>query len=122
MYPNTRAVVICDTMTFGFEEAQINDIGFAHDSQNHGISYVETGPGAYVTLYTGNDYQGDSLVIGPSQKVWLEQVRINGGSRLWNDQVESVYFQSHQGEVATVQTSGIFKKNVPPTADHCVSV
>ena len=105
-YPDTRAVVVCNQATNGFQEAQINDIGFSRDSENHGISYVETGANAWVTLYTQNDYGGDSLVINPNSKVWLQQVSINGGSEKWNDRVMSVYYQGHTGAASYVQTHG----------------
>lgn len=123
MYPNTRAVVICNEMTSGFMEAQIDNIGFSKDSENHGISYVETGSGATVTLYTQNDYGGNSLVIDPDSKVWLQQVLVNGGNGArWNDNVMSVYFQGHSGPVVAVQTSGITESNMPPCADHCIQL
>jgi len=118
-FPNTRAVVVCDDQTFGFSEAQINDIGFAKDDENHGISYVETGANAIVTLYTENDYGGDQLTIFPNKKVWLEQVSINGGSTKWNDKVQSILFQGHEG-VFLNQITGIKPGNIPPCADHCI--
>ena len=69
-------------------EAQIDNIGFSHDSPNHGISYVETGDSATVTLYTDNNYGGASLVIQPNSKVWLQEVPISGwGNTMWNDKV-----------------------------------
>jgi hypothetical protein len=119
MFPNTRAVIICDEQTFGFSEAQINDIGFAQDDPNHGISYVETGDNAWVTLYTGNDYEGSSMIINPNKKVWLQQVSINGGSTKWNDKVRSVYYQGHQGALVS-QITHIAPGKIPPCADHCV--
>jgi len=118
MYPNTRAVVICNEQVPGFLENQIDNIGFAEDSENHGISYIETGNDATVTIYTGNDYVGDSLLIGPNKKVWLEQVRINGGSRLWNDKVMSVFFQGHQGALVS-QLTHQKPGDLTSVADHC---
>jgi hypothetical protein len=96
----------------------IDNIGFSHDSENHGISYIETGDGASVSVYTANDYEGDSLLIGPNKKVWLEQVRINGGSRLWNDKVMSVFFQGHQGALVS-QLTHQKPGDLTPCADHC---
>jgi len=118
MYPNTRAVVICNEQVPGFLENQIDDIGFSHDGQNHGISYVETGDGASVTLYTANDYMGDSYLISQNQKVWLEQVHIDGGSRLWNDKVMSVFFQGHQGALVS-QLTHQKPGDLTACADHC---
>jgi len=121
MYPDTRAVVICNGATQGFMETQIDNIGFAHDSVNHGISYVETGAGASCTLYTQNDYMGSSLTIKPSSKVWLQQVAINGGSTMWNDKVRSVYFQGHSGDLIS-QIVDIFPGDIPAVGDHCASL
>jgi len=118
MYPNTRAVVICNEQVPGFMENQIDNIGFADDSENHGISYIETGNDASVTIYTANDYLGDSLLIGPNKKVWLEQVRINGGARLWNDKVMSVFFQGHQGALVS-QLTHQKPSDLESCADHC---
>ena len=102
---------------------EIDNIGFSKDSENHGISYVETGDDATVTLYTQNDHGGNSLVIDPDSKVWLQQVAINGGNGArWNDNVMSVYFQGHTGAVADVTSHGIDASNMPPTADHCVTL
>jgi len=118
-YPNTRAVVVCNDATQGFLETQIDNVGFSHDSVNHGISYVETGDDATVVLYTENDYMGESLLIKPNSKVWLEQVGINGGSTKWNDKVRSVYFQGHSGSLVT-QIVDIYSSDIPVCADHCV--
>ena len=87
------------------------------------VSYLLcTGDGCSVTLYTENDYGGDSLTIDENSQIWLEQVRINGGSEDWNDNVMSIYFQSHSGAVVNDQSSGIYPGHIPPTADHCVSL
>jgi len=120
MYPDTRAVVVCNELTSGFLEAQIDNIGFSKDSENHGISYVETGSQATVVLYTDNDYQGASLTVGPNQKVWLEQVSIPGwGNTKWNDKVMSVYFQGHSGALIT-QITHLDHTDIPVCGDHCV--
>jgi len=118
MYPDTRAVVICNEQVPGFLENQIDNVGFAKDSENHGISYIETGDDASVTIYTLNDYEGDNLLIGPNKKVWLEQIRINDGARLWNDKVMSVFFQGHQGALVS-QLTHQKPGDLTPCADHC---
>ena len=106
-------------MTRGFNEAQINNIGRSGDSEKHGISYVETGEGAYVTLYTGNNYMGSSLTIDPDSQVWLEEIRINSESKSWNDHVDSIYFQGHEGAHVNQFSSVVFPDKIPTVADHC---
>jgi len=118
MYADTRAVVVCNEGTSGFLEAQIDDIGFAKNSENHGISYVESGSQATVILYSGNNYEGASLTIGPNQKVWLEQITIWGNTK-WNDKVMSVYFQGHSGALIT-QVTHLNPQDIPACGDHCI--
>lgn len=116
--PETAALVVCNTDSF--RESQIEFVGFSQYSPNHGISYIETGSGSSVTLYSENNYQGLSYEIDPNSKIWLQKVPMpdRGGKAMWNDKVKSIYLQTHTGSIIT-QVEGPFA-SIPVCGDHCV--
>jgi len=88
LFPHTDAVVICKPISF--ETADLIKFGLGKGSVNHGVSYIETGPSVYVTLYTNNDLTGSAYHIDPKSSVALSKIPINGGKKSWNDAAESI--------------------------------
>jgi hypothetical protein len=91
-FPETDALVICNTM--GIDTATIDSYGFSPSSPNHGITYVETGENAWLTVFIGKDFTGASLVIPPKQFIDLTFAKIGASpDQYWNDCVMSLKVQ-----------------------------
>jgi len=91
-FPETDALVICNT--FEIDTATIDSYGFAPTSPNHGITYLETGKGAWLTVFLGKDYTDASLVVPPEQSIDLTFEKIGASpDTYWNDSVMSLKVQ-----------------------------
>jgi len=91
-FPETDALVICNTMEV--LTSVIDSYGFSPSSPNHGITYVETGPEAWLTVFLGKDFTDASLVIPPKQSMDLTFEKIGASpDQYWNDCVLSLKVQ-----------------------------
>jgi hypothetical protein len=109
--PKTAVIVICSTASLDLSDLKHYDLD--QSAPNHGISFIETGADATVTLYDSDEGKGLSLVIKPLQTVWLN-FSPYGKDSSWNDRTKSVTVTS--GAFGRVQG---LQKN---TADYCVTL
>jgi len=101
--PKTSVLVICNTMSIDLSDLKQYDLD--QSAPNHGISFIETGAGATITLYDNDEGKGLSLVIKPLQTVWLN-FSPYGKDSSWNDRTKSLTVQSGAfGRVQGLQKS-----------------
>jgi len=90
-FVNTDVLTICNTKALSTKEIDI--FGFSPKSANHGITYLETGKGAWLTLFTGKDFTDASFVIPPENTIDLTFEKIGQSSDYWNDATLSLKVQ-----------------------------
>jgi len=97
-FPDTKSFQVCaDSL---INKVSLDRKGLHGDSENHGISYVETGYSTWVSLFSEDDYKGESIILLPLTKTWLWETKMENGQP-WNDHVFSVIVE-HKA------TTGIF--------------
>ena len=67
----TAAVVICSDASISSRHLEV--AGMYDGKNNDGITSVETGSETWVTLFTKENFQGESIVIRPRQSVSLQE-------------------------------------------------
>jgi len=67
-FPNTEAFTVCENSDFSTRDLMQYGI---KTKENHGLSYVQTGQGVFVTLFSSNDMLGQTMVIHPSQVLFF---------------------------------------------------
>ena len=81
----TAVFTICDDRSLN--GVALSALGFdRHDDIDIGLTYVETGPGCWLTLYDGENFSGKTAVISPQTSMHLKHV----GARNWNDITRSL--------------------------------
>jgi len=60
------------------------------------LNTIVTGPGAYVTLYEGSSFEGNSLEVGSSIQKRLSRYEDTSG-KSWDNRVMSISFRSSKG-------------------------
>jgi len=127
VYKETAGVRICESMEV--TTSMLQSLGFDPDGRNHGISYIETGPKASVTLFLGKDFTKHSVGIHANKGVYLSEMKLpeiaNKPGDDWNDKTMSLIINSEIGTSAKVsKTANAYElhdvHNVPPGANCAV--
>ena len=106
--PDTAAHTVCADVDITAEN--IISHGFM-GSPNHGISFVETGPGVVITLFSEIDLKGFSYVIHEEAAEWLEIIPFGASSlfataRRWNEAVKSMAIRKMSTKAVLYQIQG----------------
>jgi len=111
-YPDTLAHTVCSDAAIN--KFTITQIGFGSQSENYGISYVEVGYAAWVSLYEFEDFTGETAILAPLTQTWLWETKMKNGNP-WNDHVKSI-------EVEHRSSTGVFlvKGNQEPGEDCAI--
>jgi len=111
----TAVFTICDDRSLN--GVALSALGF--DRKNDiaiGLTYVETGPGCWLTLYDGPNFSGKTAVISPQTSMHLKHV----GARNWNDLTRSLTTRSSTGDGVALYLS--HRVALGSVNDHCVAL
>lgn len=111
----TAVFTICDDRSLN--GASLNALGFDHNNDiSLGLTYVETGPGCWLTLYDGPNFSGKTAVISPQTSMHLKHV----GARNWNDLTRSLTTRSTTGDGVALYLS--HRVALGSVNEHCVAL
>jgi len=111
----TAVFTICDDRSLN--GASLNALGFDHKNDiSLGLTYVETGPGCWLTLYDGPNFSGKTAVISPQTSMHLKHV----GARNWNDLTRSLTTRSTTGDGVALYLS--HRVALGTVNEHCVAM
>jgi len=111
----TAVFTICDDRSLN--GVALSALGFDPVKDiDMGVSYVETGKGAWLTLYDGPNFNGKSVVISPLTSMHLKYV----GGRNWNDLARSLTTRSTTGDGVALYLS--HRIPLGSVNDHCVAL
>jgi len=111
----TAVFTICDDRSLN--GVALSALGFdRHDDIDIGLTYVETGPGCWLTLYDGENFSGKTAVISPQTSMHLKHV----GARNWNDITRSLTTRSTTGDGVALYLS--HRVALGSVNDHCVAM
>ena len=97
---NTKCLVVCEDAMLSKDD--LDAFGIGVDSSNHGISYLETGPNTWLTLYKngqGRDFTGLSKTFSPLSLINLESDALgwHDNGLNWNDNAKSLTVTHSKG-------------------------
>lgn len=75
--------------------------GESHDDMKDDASWVDTSSQAWVRIYSKDNYQGRTVLIGPNQHVSLKKLQDENNEDDMNDTVESIQIYDHPPSVNT---------------------
>jgi hypothetical protein len=111
----TAVFTICDDRSLN--GVALDSLGFDHQNDiDIGLTYVETGPGCWLTLYDGPNFNGKTAVISPETSMHLKHV----GARNWNDLTRSITTRSSTGDGVALYLS--HRVALGSVNDHCVAM
>jgi len=111
----TAVFTICDDRSLN--GVALNALGFDHDHDiDLGMSYVETGPGCWLTLYDGANFNGKTAVISPQTSMHLKHI----GARNWNDLTRSLTTRASTGTGIALYLS--HRVALGSVNDHCIAL
>jgi hypothetical protein len=111
----TAVFTICDDRSLN--GVALNALGFDHQNDiDIGLTYVETGPGCWLTLYDGPNFNGKTAVISPQTSMHLKHV----GARNWNDLTRSLTTRSSTGDGVALYLS--HRVALGSVNDHCIAM
>jgi len=111
----TAVFTICDDRSLN--GVALDALGFDHTNDiDIGLTYVETGPGCWLTLYDGPNFNGKTAVISPQTSMHLKHV----GARNWNDLTRSLTTRSTSGSGVALYLS--HRVALGSVNDHCVAM
>ena len=111
----TAVFTICDDRSLN--GVALSALGFdRQDDIDIGLTYVETGPGCWLTLYDGENFSGKTAVISPQTSMHLKHV----GARNWNDLTRSLTTRSTTGDGVALYLS--HRVALGSVNDHCVAL
>jgi hypothetical protein len=111
----TAVFTICDDRSLN--GVALNALGFdAQRDIDMGLTYVETGPGCWLTLYDGPNFSGKTAVISPQTSMHLKHV----GARNWNDLTRSLTTRASTGNGVALYLS--HRVALGSVNDHCIAM
>jgi len=111
----TAVFTICDDRSLN--GVALSALGFDRNADiDIGLTYVETGPGCWLTLYDGENFSGKTAVISPQTSMHLKHV----GARNWNDLTRSLTTRSTTGDGVALYLS--HRVALGSVNDHCVAL
>merc|ERR1719155_322086 len=111
----TAVFTICDDRSLN--GVALDALGFDHANDiDIGLTYVETGPGCWLTLYDGPNFNGKTAVISPQTSMHLKHV----GARNWNDLTRSLTTRASTGNGVALYLS--HRVALGSVNDHCIAM